>query len=401
MTHVRWEHTLAVPEAETRERAEVEQKIAAWWDAFRGKAAALSALFRREGKWDLPAWMGEHLQALDAELMWEYGPAVRTQGHRLVITSESRKDLRPLVRRILAAAPTIDGWEFYGHRLAESWEMARLTVEARCGHAPRLTGVEVARGEDNRVDLTFGGPTVSSADDQEALKEAFVLAETLLGEEALDCWIGAIELRPLPRRGLLGLIGRGSTAPALPPIDEMKGKVDRLIDGIRQGLRDRPYLAMSEGEEWTLLELEAAKADDYSDQADLVIAKTPHLPLWQATRTETFHDRRFSRFGETFCYVKLDFSQIPEADLVARKAEIEDALDDLLKPPGWGCQIGGGTGFRYGYIELALVDKASALPAIRSRLVACNVPQRSWILFHDCELRGEWIGIHDDSPAPP
>lgn len=47
------------------------------------------------------------------------------------------------------------------------------------------------------------------------------------------------------------------------------------------------------------------------------------------------------------------------------------------------------------------MDKGRALPAIRRLLAEGNVPKRSWLLFHDCELRGEWIGIHDDAPDPP
>src|SRR5690606_29317601 len=114
-----------------------------------------------------------------------------------------------------------------------------------------------------------------------------------------------------------------------------------------------------------------------------------------------FFDERFSRLGDKFCYLKLDGSQGVEDERFADKGEIEDALDALLRPAGWGCQIGGGTGLRYSYIELALRDCEQALPAIRGLLAGGNVPKRSWVLFHDCEQATEWVGVYDDSPPPP
>jgi Ca2+:H+ antiporter len=43
--------------------------------------------------------------------MWEFGRAIATDGHRLVITPETVKELRPLVDELLARAPAIPGWE--------------------------------------------------------------------------------------------------------------------------------------------------------------------------------------------------------------------------------------------------------------------------------------------------
>jgi hypothetical protein len=66
-----------------------------------------------------------------------------------------------------------------------------------------------------------------------------------------------------------------------------------------------------------------------------------------------------------------------------------------------GCVIGGGTGLRYSYIDLALANVYAALPLIKTRLRAGNINRRSWLLFFDATLAEEWIGIYDDSPAPP
>jgi hypothetical protein len=99
--------------------------------------------------------------------------------------------------------------------------------------------------------------------------------------------------------------------------------------------------------------------------------------------------------------VKIDGSEGLDEEEFADKAEIEDALDEVLKPDGLGCQIGGGTGVRYSYVDLALVDLPRGIEAVRKRLQQGNLTKRSWIQFFDAGLAAEWIGIYDDSPPPP
>lgn len=395
---IRWEYQLGERPGETERRLDLEALVAAWWSAFERKSGALVDHFEGRTQWDLPQWMSETLNAIDAELMWEFGPALETKGHRLVITPEARRDLRPLVRYILSRAPRLEGWEFYAHRLPESLKMARQTVEARCGKSSALSEVAVSLGEHHAIALRFSGPAVHR-DEDFAQREAFVLTETLLGEELLNRWIGEISVHPRPKRGFLQLLGRARPEPESRPLETLQAKVAELILGVQGGLRD--IVTASEADPWTLLELEPEKQDDYPWQQDLFVAKTPNLELWRATRADGFYDERFGRSGETFCYLKLDGSQGLDKEKFADKSEIEDALDALLKPAGWGCQIGGGTGLRYSYVELALKHRESALPAVRDLLARGNVPRRSWILFHNCELEHEWVGVYDDSPPPP
>jgi hypothetical protein len=83
------------------------------------------------------------------------------------------------------------------------------------------------------------------------------------------------------------------------------------------------------------------------------------------------------------------------------KAEIEDALDAALRPRGLGCVVGGGTGLRYSYIDLALTDLGSAVAVVREVLRAGRLTRRSWLLFYDSEWAHEWLGVWEDSPPPP
>jgi hypothetical protein len=148
--------------------------------------------------------------------------------------------------------------------------------------------------------------------------------------------------------------------------------------------------------------IEAGRGRGLCGEGYLFVGKSANPSLWISAHSGgLFFSERFSRCGETFCYVKLDGSQGLGEEGFADKSEIEDALDTALKPDKLGCCFGGGTGRRYSYIDLALTDVKKGIHSTRKRLQAGKVPKRSWILFFDSDLAAEWVGVYDDSPQPP
>jgi hypothetical protein len=389
-TPVRWLYGEDAPAAEKERRHAVEAKIDAWWQAFPGNTERIDALFRRKAKWDLPAWMHEHLQGISPHLMWEYGPGLSGKGHRLVITPEGARHLRPLTDVILSRAPKLDGWEFYPYRPPEDVKMATMTVEARTRGDLTDVMAHAAIGKHTLIDLTYYAPPAVSQ--EQARKDAFVATETLVGEERLDKWIGFIDAAPLPSAPKTGVV----------PLGKLRERVDALVEQVRDQAPPQPIWQTIEKATWTLFKLEPAKADDYPAQFDMFVGKSMNQGLWVAAHSRpAFHGERYTRCGETFCYVKLDGTQGLDQVKFADKSEIEDALTAVLKSAGLGCYIGGGTGLRYSYIDLALTDVKKGIAAVKDRLRAGNVPKRSWILFYDDYLAAEWVGVYPDSPPPP
>jgi hypothetical protein len=367
-------------------------RIDDWWSTFAKNKERIAALFERESNWNLPDWMAAHLGPIHPKLMWEYGPAVKCSGHRLVITPESARHLRPLTSTIIERAPQVSGWEFYGYRLAEELDWARGSVEGRTGATLDDVRVQAVCGKHHRIDLCYYFPALVGENDGQALDAAFVATESLLGEECLDKWIGAIEVDSL----------RSGSRKKTVELGELRANVDALIGSVCDQLPDRPYYEWAESTEWTLWRLTPEKATDYPEQLDLFVGTSCNRALWEAAHSGTpFCSQRFSRSQEIFCYVKLDGSEGLDQEKFADKSEIEDALDVVLKPARLGCQIGGGTGLRYSYIDLALTDVERGTKTLRDRLRQGNVPKRSWILFYDADLAGEWVGIYEDSPPPP
>jgi hypothetical protein len=334
--------------------------------------------------------MHDHLGAVDPGLMWEYGAAVRQPGHRLVITPEQRKWLRPLVRSLLERAPKISGWEFYPHRVPEDVPMAIQMVEARVG--VNITGALVAASvaPGRKIDLSFSFPNQPELDEQSANHAAFVATETLMGEHVLDTWIGGI-----------GLADRAETQRPL-PMERAQATVGALVRSIQEQLPPTKMHDISVGQDWANVELSPEEADDYPGRQDLIVASTQSVEFFRAAHSGMiFTSSCHSRFGELFCYLKIDGIDVPRQKFVDFRSQIEDALNPALEQAQVGCCIGGGSGIRYSYIDLALTDVNQAVPVIRQVLAARRVPLRSWLLFFDDELSREWVGIYATTPEPP
>ncbi|HVT45755.1 MAG TPA: hypothetical protein VMT00_15355 [Thermoanaerobaculia bacterium] len=235
------------------------------------------------------------------------------------------------------------------------------------------------------------------AEDRDALHAAFVATESLLGEDILDQWIGPIEVAPR-KRSLLRLIGREADKGLT--LQDLRREVSRRIDAIRASLPEKPCI--DRDDEWTLWELKPDPFDDYPEQSDLFVGKSMVPAMWLALRSnEPFFSDSFSRHGETFSYLKLDGSEGLDEEHFADKGEIEDAIDHALRAARAGCFIGGGTGLRYSYLDLALLDVDRAIDVVRNILQRGNIPKRSWLLFHDANLAAEWVGIWPDATEPP
>ena len=403
---------------ETAFRQATLMRIDAWWKSFVQRASDIEALFSRRAEWDLPLWIHQTLNIIDPRLMWEFGPAVRTKGHRLVITPESVHELRPLVATILKQAPTIPGWEFYDHRLAESFEVANPTVQARTGGSLDGCSFRASVGKHNRIDLVFASPVCTGPDDEQVLRDAFVASETLLGEDMLDQWVGAIEVEKSSEAPRWFGLRKPRNAPRSLPLDRLYETFTALCQSIKDQLPSKPlHQFLKEGNVpagesmegsqrvGSVLKiesrLEGPTEEDYPQQDDLFVASTAMTDLWMATHdSRAFYSARYSRHGETFAYLKIDGRE-PLDDKFADRMGIEEAIDNVLISSQAGCVIGGGTGRIYSYIELAFTDLQRGVELVREILSGGNIHKRTWLLFHDRHLSAEWVGIYDDTPPPP
>lgn len=376
-------------DSEETELANLRRAINQWWKNFANRSEDLVQLFNKKQTWDLPAWMNENLSPIYSDLMWEYGQGL-LGGHRLVITPESDRNIRPLVAEILRSAPAIDGWEFYAFRLPEDAVSARSMVEARNGERLDDMRFIFSHGDFNRVDVRC--LVCKDYPVEKSKATGFVALETLLGEELLDRWIGYIDheqVDEFPSNCI--------------PAENVLAAVRRVVTEIQSKLPSDVWSEHVDEVEWSLCKLKPAQeSTDHPKRRDQVSQVSAYPELHKcALNNVPFDSVRFSNCDETFVYIKIDGSEgLPEWGF-ADRGEIEDALITALGGCNLGTVIGGGTGLRYTYIDLALMDVNKAVPVIRETLWRGGVSLRSWLLFFDSYLEDEWIGIFSDSPPPP
>lgn len=387
-------HRFADPQngRETRSRKPILAAIARFWKAFAAKTKQLDARFSGRTKWDLPRWMRAHLGAVDRALMWEYGPALGgKRGHRLVITPEARLDLRPLVDLLLARAPRIAGWQFLAHRPAEGVPALEHTLQGRTGRGLPPLRILVQPHED-AIALTFFIEGCRGDDDEAANATAFVTSEVMLGEEALSTWVAVIDVAPLADAppGAVSVAKLEKTFATA-----VRKQLAKVPKGPSRGVHRSRGVTLLEAKPDRTRRSYPARSDIFvfvSARTDIVVgAEQPH----------PFASARFSRAGETFAYLKIDGKNGLKGSTFEDRGDVEDAIAKALAPRKLGVVIGGGTGIRHSYVDLALIDVERGVAATRAALRKGGLPKRSWILFFDDALAKEWIGIHDDTPPPP
>jgi hypothetical protein len=404
---MRWEFQDPEDLDEARRRQPIVEAMDWWWDAFARNHKQLAFAFTREGQgsFDVEKFTVSNLKAIDKRLYREYGPAKRSKGDRLVITPEAHLQLLPMVRTLLRRAPKLNGWEFYPGRLPESQEVAMSVAEQISGFRAADLRAEVLLGKHRRVDLHF---FISNADedDEGARRFSFRAMEQLLGEEIVNRWLGLVDaasrptVDPLKKRHVR-LVGP----------DRLKATVDALLAASRDQLPQVPARITAQREDpdavtWTSFELKPKRQADYPETEDLFFAATLEKELFEAALRDTeFYSGRYTRSDERFGYLKMDHRPDEQGhqtiDGAEARGRVEVAINATLGEHNVGCTWGGGSGFAYAYVFVALTDAKRAIPALREAAKNLRLHRRSWLLFFDRELQDEWVGLGVGTPPPP
>ena len=395
--------------AEDEARRKLEARIDHWWQDFAARAKDLPQAFRGKLKFDFTTWTQNHIHDIHPEIMWEFGPGVRG-GERLAISAEANFVLQPLVDLILERAPAIPNWTFVPYRPAVGMKWAEMYVKARTGLKLRTGAnayrIKVSTGHYNKIDLAIYSAKYSEARHNEELKMAGTAVQYLLGEEFFYNWLGALSISKLSV--MQTFFGRGLVSLPL-----LKPRVDALMTTLRDQLYPAPmwkggWQKIFNGEPpdktgrqkvGTAFKLSPKQCDVYPRRTDECLAVSAAEKIWEATHLDPeFSSRRFSRHSELFCYLKIDMTGIAEKTY---QSDIEKKLGDLLCQAQAGCVLGGGTGYVYSYIDLALSDVRASIDPIRTCFREMNLTHKAWLLFFDKELAEEWVGVAEDTPEPP
>jgi len=172
-----------------------------------------------------------------------------------------------------------------------------------------------------RIDLCYFLPGLTARDAELAQGAAFVATESLLGEEMLDRWIDTIDVAATRK------FSPGEGRPL--PLDRMQPTVTALIGSLQEQLPSEPTSRLVDGVEWSGFEMHPEEADaDYAARNDLYVAVSGRPDVFTAAhRGSVFDSQCYSRFDETFCYLKIDAESGLEGCQYQGRDELEEALN--------------------------------------------------------------------------
>lgn len=181
-----------------------------FWFWFASEAEILARLLDSNRAEKLAAALDPRVARLHRDLAWEIGPGKKTP-YALTITSAGNRNLRPETDRIIISSPSIPDWEFYPARQAGIMPK-EVTLHDR--------NITVATAEwmfspkddldSGKIDLVITNDHLATSDKNSSFSVVFLVLDALLGEDAVEEWIGKITFVP-----------PGEVYPRLYPIHEL------------------------------------------------------------------------------------------------------------------------------------------------------------------------------------
>jgi hypothetical protein len=194
----------------TRDQAALAQAaaISAFWGWWQREGAGLTAAAIAGGDPEQVApVLASQLHSIDPGLAWELRPGTDSE-HILVLSPEGDPALRAVARRWLRAAPAADPiWSYRDARPpAADAEGTVLTIgETSLDVASAMAGARVSGAS---LDVAVFHPAFPDLPDDARRLAMFLLLDTVLGETAVETWIGTLDVataQPLDAVPLIGL----------------------------------------------------------------------------------------------------------------------------------------------------------------------------------------------------
>lgn len=162
--------------------------------------------------------IGQAVQTIHPAMAWELAPG-RSAQHAFCISPEGNAELRQGALRWLASAPPPDEtWEYHASRQA-SPSLSALEVGGTLFELSAMRAIASWDESRRRVDVRLWHPQFAAAPQPVRLQASFLFLDNLIGEDAVERWIGQIDLLENPTDGrtpdeLRAEIERHSSDPA-------------------------------------------------------------------------------------------------------------------------------------------------------------------------------------------
>ena len=221
--------------------------------------------------------------------------------------------------------------------------------------------------DEEKVDITVWHPLFETLPEGERWTVLFLFLDEVLGEYGTQQWIGEIKHDP---KALSDSI----------PIKELNEFLIRLQ-------AERGWKKCPPGESGSMYRMK--EQHNRFLRGDIIAGSTMHMQLIdEYLEAEGEPEDPLKGTGADYVFVAFDAKILPVGNQVTVRAEIEDALDQALKPLASGRMLGGALGRENAYIDLLLFDGLASVEIVMKVLRDRKLPAGTSVDYFAKEKRG-------------
>jgi len=358
----RWIYANQGNAEEISRKAGVSKEISEFWEKFEREEDKINNVKNPANCYqEAKKWMDEYLAAIDSDLSWIIivNPQDKTKS-MLIIESEWDKGKQAIARDVLAAAPKRADWTFTDEAPPIGTINLLFSYEKNFSRSMPPITVSYKLNDANLIDIKY---QTKDAKDIEEQIGSFV--KGAIGNRLSERWLQEIDV----------VEGEGKTEPVI-AIPQMLIEVTKLKAGAIARLPNKRCWEMNHSE-----------AQDRAFQ------------LARFYRTTRFFSERYSKFNEQFCFLRLPIKVVPEPK---DRIELAKSLNARLVGTKNACVLS----FDEDQVnktidyQLAIEDLDKAIPEIRKFAAEKQLPDTTYLMFHDSDLKYEWVGMCATTKEP-
>jgi hypothetical protein len=172
------------------------QRIVEFWAWFQDARSKIESLYEQGNFEALNSLVSSALDAVEPMLAWEIGPGKGTC-YSLTISAEGNPELRGIVDATVEGAPKVPTWEFNRFKqprpAPRAINLPERRLRVRTGKWQFIADEDRALG---RIHVTVLDDQLARMDKGAALRAVSLFLDALLGEEAVEEWLGEIRVSP-------------------------------------------------------------------------------------------------------------------------------------------------------------------------------------------------------------
>ncbi|MEL6217647.1 MAG: hypothetical protein AAFR79_04150 [Pseudomonadota bacterium] len=305
-------------------------------------------------------------------------------GLTLVISAELRHSRRPLARAALARGPEFPSWRFSDLRapIADLSEAVQAIRRRSRADRIELSGIETRRGAHRMIDLGARG----NGDGDFLGDQAGIVFSVLLGEEADQDWLGEVVSEP-PSSSIRmrSLLRKKADDPTL-WLELFRNEATAVIAELREERPERPYAEHRMRVEHMASFRLRPTPGDRARRRDALLYQSRDPKLVAARLAGArISGRRFSRFGEIPCGVKIRRGS-PTLAEPEDIASLGMAVEHALMEAGVGGLTGRASGLEHSYLDVALQHLERGIDVLRDVLTEEGIVTPTWLIFDEAGL---------------